>query len=90
MAINNIHHNIINRIKEKSFKNLISIKNKTLSILIQYIDNKLSKLKRTQLQNASWFNEKSRNNINVLKDITNFFNNSINILEKVDISQFNH
>ena len=88
MAINNIHHNIINRIKEKSFKNLISIKNKTLSILIQYIDNKLSKLKRTQLQNASWFNEKSRNNINVLKDINNFFNNSINILEKGDISPF--
>ena len=76
----------MNRIKEKSFKNLISIKNKTISILKQYIGNKLNKLKRTQLQNASWFNEKSRNNINVLQDITNFLNNSINILEKGDIS----
>ena len=51
-----------------------------------YIGNKLNKVKRTQLQNASWFNEKSRNNINVLQDITHFLNNSINNLEKGDIS----
>ena len=43
-------------------------------------------MKRIQLQNTSWFNEKSRNNINALQDITNFLNNSINILEKGDIS----
>ena len=86
IAINNIHHNIVNRLKQKSFKNLISIKNKTISILKQYIGNKLNKFKRTQLQNASWFNEKSRNNINVLQDITHFLNNSINNLEKGDIS----
>ena len=85
IAINNIHHNIMNRIKEKSLKNLISIKNKTKEILKQYIDNKFTKIKRNQLQNASWFNEKSRYN-NTLHDITNFLNNSINIIEKGDIS----
>ena len=84
IKINNLHHNIMNRIKEKSFKNLISIKNKTIEILKHYIDNKLNKIKRTQLQNASWFNEKSKNNINIMQDITNFLNNSINILEKGD------
>ena len=86
MAINDIHHNIMNRIRQKSFKNLISIKNKTISILKQYIGNKLSKFKRTQLQNTSWFNEKSRNNINVLQDISNFLNNSINNFEKGEFS----
>ena len=74
----------MNRIKEKSFKNLISIKNKTIDILKQYIGNKLSKMKRTQLQNTSWFNEKSKNNI--MQDITNFLNSSINILEKGDFT----
>ena len=84
IKINNIHRNIMNRIKEKSFKNLISIKNKTIDILKQYIGNKLSKMKRTQLQNTSWFNEKSKNNI--MQDITNFLNSSINILEKGDFT----
>ena len=84
LNINNIHHNIMNRIREKSLKNLIALKNKTIDILKQYLGNKLNKLKRTQLQNASWFNEKSRNL--ALHDITNFLNNSLNILEKGDIT----
>ena len=84
LNINNIHHNIMNRIREKSLKNLIAIKNKTIDILKQYIGNKLNKMKRTQLQNASWFNEKSRNI--AMQDITNFLNNSVNIIEKDDIS----
>ena len=83
MNINNIHHNIMNRIRQKSFKNLISIKNKTIQILKKYTSDNLSKLKRTQIQNTSWFNEKSRNN--ALQDITNFLNNSINLIEKVDL-----
>ena len=80
LNINNIHHNIMDRIREKSLKNLIALKNRTINILKQYLGNKLNKLKRTQLQNASWFNEKSRNN--AMQDITNFLNNSINVLEK--------
>ena len=82
--INNIHHNIMDRIREKSLRNLIALKHKTIDILKQYIGNKLNKIKRTQLQNASWFNEKSRNNI--LHDITNFLNNSLNIIEKGELS----
>ena len=84
LNINTIHHNIVNRIREKSLKNLIAIKNKTIDILKQYLGNKLNKIKRTQLQNASWFNEKSRNI--AIHDITNFLNNSLNILEKGDIT----
>ena len=84
MMINDIHHNIVNRIKEKSFKNLMSIKNKTIQILKKCAMDKLSKMKRTQLQNTSWFNEKSRNNI--MNDITNFLNNSINLLEKESLT----
>ena len=74
----------MNRIREKSLRNLIALKHKTIDILKQYIGNKLNKIKRTQLQNASWFNEKSRNNI--LHDITNFLNNSLNIIEKGELS----
>ena len=74
-TINNIHHNIMNRIREKSFKNLLSIKNKTFHILNKYLRNKINKIKRTKLENASWFQEKSMNN--VANDITNFLNNSI-------------
>ena len=75
MNINNIHHNIMNRVRQKSFKNLMSIKNKTIQILKKYTTNKLSKMRRTQIQNTSWFNEKSRNNI--LQDITHFLNTKI-------------
>ena len=74
-TINNIHHNIMNRIREKSFKNLLSIKNKTFDILNKYLRNKINKIKRTKLENASWFQEKSINNVS--NDITNFLNNSI-------------
>jgi hypothetical protein len=75
MNINSIHHNIMNRVRQKSFKNLLAIKNKTIQILKKYTTNKLSKTRRTQIQNTSWFKEKSRNNI--LQDITHFLNNSI-------------
>ena len=84
LNINNIHHNIMNRIREKSLKNLIALKNRTINILKQYIGNKLNKMKRIQLQNTSWFNEKSRNI--ALHEITNFLNNSLNIIEKSDIT----
>ena len=76
LNINSIHHNIMKRIGEKSFKNLVSIKNKTFHLLKKYIGNKLNKIKRTQLQNTSWFNEKTLNNI--MQDNTHFLNNSIN------------
>ena len=65
----------MNRIREKSFKNLLSIKNKTFDILNKYLRNKINKIKRTKLENASWFQEKSINNVS--NDITNFLNNSI-------------
>ena len=84
LMINNIHHNIVDRIREKSFKNLMSIKRKTIQILKNFTNDKLNKLRRTQIQNTSWFNEKSRNN--ALNDITNFLNNSINLIEREDIS----
>ena len=78
LSINNIHHNIMNRIRQKSFRNLISIKKKTLHILKKYMSNELNKAKKTEIQNTSWFNDKSRQNI--LEGITNFLNNSKNII----------
>ena len=78
LSINSIHHNIMNRIRGKSFRNLMSIKKKTLQILKKYIGNKLNKEKRTEIQNTSWFNEKSKHN--VLEGITNFLNNSMKVI----------
>ena len=78
LSINNIHHNIMNRIRQKSFRNLISIKKKTLHILKKYMSNELNKAKKTEIQNTSWFNDKSKQNI--LEGITNFLNNSKNII----------
>ena len=46
LSINNIHHNIMNRIIQKSFRNLISIKKKTLHILKKYMSNELDKAKK--------------------------------------------
>ena len=84
MNINTIHHNIMNRIRERSFKNQITLKNKTFKLLKQYMGNTFNKIKRSQIQNTSWFNEKSRNNF--LQDMNHFLNNSINILEKGELS----
>ena len=84
IKINNIHHNIMTRIREKSFKNLIAIKKRTIDILKQHMGNKLNKLKRTSIQNTSWFYEKSRNNN--LQEINNLLNNSRNLIEKGDLS----
>ena len=84
LSINNIHHNIMNRIRQKSFRNLISIKKKTLHILKKYMSNELNKAKKTEIQNTSWFNDKSRQNI--LEGITNFLNNSKNAMGDVSPS----
>ena len=84
LSINNIHHNIMNRIRQKSFRNLISIKKKTLHILKKYMSNELDKAKKTEIQNTSWLNDKSRQNI--LEGITNFLNNSMNTMGDVSPS----
>ena len=84
LSINNIHHNIMNRIRQKSFRNLISIKKKTLHILKKYMSNELDKAKKTEMQNTSWLNDKSRQNI--LEGITNFLNNSMNAMGDVSPS----
>jgi len=84
LSINNIHHNIMNRIRQKSFRNLISIKKKTLHILKKYMSNELDKAKKTEIQNTSWLNDKSRQNI--LEGITNFLNNSMNAMGDVSPS----
>ncbi len=84
LSINNIHHNIMNRIRQKSFRNLISIKKKTLQILKKYMSNEINKAKQTEIQNTSWFNDKSRQNI--LEGITNFLNNSMNAMGDVSPS----
>ena len=59
--INNIHHNIMNRIKTKSFKNLLNIRKKTIKILTKFFDyNKFINSKGKTLQDMSWFTEKSK------------------------------
>ena len=68
--INNFHHNIVKRIQDKSYKNLLSIKKKTLKVLKKYLD--LSNYNQFDIQDKTWFNEKSKNTI--LQDITNFIN----------------
>ena len=72
--ISSLHHNIVKRINDKSYKNLLSIKKKTLQILKNYLN--LSNFNKINIENKSWFNEKSKDVI--LQDITNFINNSIN------------
>ena len=60
--INKIHHNIIKRVKLKSYKNLLSIKRKTLKTIKNYYNiNKFSNIQGKSLQDMSWFTEKSRN-----------------------------
>ena len=68
--INNIHHNIVNRIKMKSYKNLLSIRKKTKKIIVKYFNfNKFNNSKGVSLQDMSWFNEKSRST-NITNNIT--------------------
>ena len=78
LMISNIHHNIVKRIHDKSYKNLLSIKKKTFHILKKYFD--LNNYNNIELQDKSWFNEKSKSII--LQDITNFINNTINKSDK--------
>ena len=82
IMINNFHHNIMKKIYDKSYKNLLSIKKKTFQVLKKYFD--LNHYKKTIIQDKSWFNEKSRDVI--LQDLTNFINNSILKSEKKEIS----
>ena len=82
IMINNLHHNIVKRIHDKSYKNLLSIKKKTFKILKKYFD--LSNYDQIYIQDNSWFNEKSKNTI--INDITNFINNSILKSEKNEIN----
>ena len=81
IMIRNIHHNIVKRIYDKSYKNLLSIKKKTFHILKKYFD--LNNYNTIDLQDKSWFNEKSRSNI--LHDITNLINNTIHKSDKNDV-----
>ena len=82
MIINNFHHNIVKRINEKSFKNLLSIRKKTLQVLKKFFE--LNNYKKDNIQDKSWFNEKSKDIM--LHDITNFINNSILKNDKNDIT----
>jgi hypothetical protein len=62
LNINKIHHNIVKRIQVKSYKNLLSIKKKTIKILQKYYDvTRFNTIGGVNLQDMSWFNEKSRN-----------------------------
>ena len=83
ITISNLHHNIINRIHEKSYKNLLSIKKKTFQVLKNYFN--LNNFNKAIFQDESWFNEKSREVI--FQDITNFINNTILKSEKSDIAE---
>ena len=76
--INNIHHNIMNRIKMKSFKNLINIRKKTFKIITKFYDNKFCNSKGKTLQDMSWFTEKSK----LITDRSNFTNPSTLIKKK--------
>ena len=72
MNIYKSHHNIMKRIQIKSYKNLVSIKKKTFKILKKFCDiNKFKNINGTNMQDMSWFNEKSR---------------SISIMDKTNIS----
>ena len=63
------------RIQTKSYKNLVSIKRKTMKTLKKYYDiNKFNTIKATALQNMSWFNDFSRS-ISIM-DKTNITNHS--------------
>ena len=60
--INKIHHNIVKRIQIKSYKNLLSIKRKTIKTLKKYYDfTRFNTIGGINLQDMSWYNEKSRN-----------------------------
>jgi hypothetical protein len=70
--INHIHHNIVKRLQAKEYKNIESIRRKTIKTLKKYYD--INKFKGKNLQDMSWFNEKSKN-LSVM-DKTNFSINS--------------
>ena len=72
--INKIHHNIVKRIQVKSYKNLISIKKKTIKTLKKYYELSKFNTMGTNLQDMSWFNEKSKN-LSIM-DKTNISNKS--------------
>ena len=82
IMINNFHHNIMKKIYDKSYKNLLSIKKKTFQILKKYFD--LNHYKRTIIEDKSWFQEKSKEVI--MQDLTNFINNSVLKSEKNEIA----
>jgi len=72
MSIYKTHHNIMKRIQIKSYKNLVSIKKKTIKTLKKFCDmNKFKNVNGANMQDMSWFNEKSR---------------SISIMDKTSIS----
>ena len=76
LNINKIHHNIVKRIQVKSYKNLLSIKKKTIKTLQKYYDvTRFNTIGGVNLQDLSWFNEKSRN-LSIM-DKTNISNKSI-------------
>ena len=83
IMINNYHHNIMKKIYDKSYKNLISIKKKTFQILKKYFD--LNHYKRTIIDDKSWYEEKSKEVI--IPELSNFINNSILKGEKNEIAE---
>ena len=71
LYIKKVHYNIMNRIQIKSYKNLISIKKKTLRIVKKFCEtNKIKNAKGIPLQDISWIRDKSRNSI-FLSNISN-------------------
>ena len=78
MNIYKTHHNIMKRIQIKSYKNLVSIKKKTIKTLKKFCDmNKFKNINGANMQDMSWFNEKSRTNS--IMDKTNISNASRDI-----------
>ena len=73
LMISNLHHNIVKRIHDKSYKNLLSIKKKTFKVLKSYFN--LNNFNQINIEDKSWFTDKSKDVI--LQDISNFINNSI-------------
>ena len=86
--ISNIHHNIVNRIKTKSYKNVLSLRKKTIKVLTKYFNfNKHTKGK--SIQEMSWFNERSKNISTTDRlNITNISSNQKALMNKSNLSLF--
>ena len=84
--INHIHHNIVNRIKAKSYKNIISLRRKTIKILTKYFD--FNKFTKGKIQDMSWFNSEKSRNITFLDNLNNTSPNQKTMDSKQNVSLF--